>query len=48
MWKLLMGALLCASATVPHKFYFSNTELHVNREAGTVEITLRTFTDDTE
>lgn len=48
MWKLLLGALLCVSATAPHKFYFSNTELHVNREASTVEITLRTFTDDTE
>ena len=48
MWKLLLGALLCIGATTPHKFYFSNTELHVNREPGTVEITLRTFTDDTE
>ena len=48
MWKLLLGGLLCLSTIAPHTFYFSNTELHVNREAGTVEITLRTFTDDTE
>lgn len=48
MWNWILASVLALSTGTSHKFYFSNTDLHVNRETQALEISVRTFTDDTE
>ena len=44
----LAAATLCAPRARAHKFHTSFTEASYNAEAGTLEVTLRTFPDDLE
>lgn len=44
----LAGAVARAPRALAHKFHTSFTEANYNAEAGTLEVTLRTFPDDLE
>ncbi|HLL75349.1 MAG TPA: DUF6702 family protein [Pyrinomonadaceae bacterium] len=44
----LAAATLCAPRAGAHKFHTSFAEVNHNAEAGTLEVTLRTFPDDLE